>query len=145
MIKKLVHHPETVGLMTMAIMVFLMSNYNLVWRYGFGNHHLQHEMVIYPIALTLVFLVKTYISVPLVKHLHKRIEWLEKRPRHISMPFLVITSNTLIVIAVMTFVFKNYLPSHYFEDYLLNWIRSFIVAVPVFFFIVRPTVTKIIS
>lgn len=144
-VKKLVHHPEIIGLMTTILMVFIMSNYNLVWRYGFGNHHLKHEMVIYPISLVLVFLVKTYISLPLVKYLHKQVNWLKNRPRHISMPFLVISSNTLIVIAVMTFLFKNYLPSHYFADYLRNWMRSFIVAIPVFFFVVRPIVTKIIG
>lgn len=144
MLRKIIHHPEASGLAVMATMVFCMSNYNLVWRYGFGNHHFQHEAVIYPIALTLVFLTKKFISAPIVGHLHKRSQWLSQRPRHISFPFLIISCNTLIVIAVTTLVFKNYMPSHYLFDYLRNWIRAFVVAIPVFFFIVRPLVTRFV-
>lgn len=145
MFRKIVHHPETTGLVTMATMVFLMSNYNLVWRFGFGNHHFRHELFVYPIALTLVFMVKKFISAPLVTKLHQHLGWLQSRPRHISFPFLVITINTLIVIAVTTFLFKNYMPSRYILDYLRNWIRAFVAAIPVFFFIVRPLVTKFVG
>lgn len=145
MIRKIIHHPETMGLATMALMVFFMSNYNLVWRYGFGNHHFRREMIAYPVALIIVFFVKTYISAPLAGLLHNRFGWLQSRPRHISFPFLIIVFNTLIVIAVTTLLFKNYMPSHYFVDYLINWIRAFIAAIPIFFFIARPIATRFVK
>lgn len=145
MIGKLVHHSETIRLLTMGTMVFFMSNYNLFWQSGFSSDHFRKELFVYPFSLVLVFCVRTFISIPVVKFLHKKIQWLENKPRHISFPFLVITCNTAVVIAVTTLLFKNYLPTRYFQDYLHNWILAFLAAIPLFFFVVRPTVTLFVN
>lgn len=144
MIRKIIHHPEAIGIATMATMVFLMSNYNMLWRFGFAHYTFKREMVIYPIVFCVVFIVKNMISAPIVAKIHQHSVWLQQRPRHISFPILVITVNITIVMAIMTYFTRNYIPNHYFTSYVMNWLHTVIVAIPLFFFVVRPIIKKVI-
>ncbi|KRM92667.1 hypothetical protein FC80_GL001605 [Liquorilactobacillus cacaonum DSM 21116] len=129
----------------MATMVFLMSNYNMLWRFGFAKYTFKKEIMIYPLAFCIVYLVKRFISGPVVAHLHSKSLWLGAQKKSISFPMLTILCNVTIVIAIMTLLTKNYLPHHIVRSYFFNWLHTIIVAIPVFFFIVRPLVIKVIK
>lgn len=142
MLKKVIHHPETIGLVIMATMVFFMSNYNMLWRFGIHNYSIKKEIMLYPIIFISVFIVKKIISVPIVKMIHNNFQWTVWISKEISFPFLVIVFNSTIIMAVTTYLTHNYIEGHFFTNYIVNWFRSAIVAIPLFFFVVRPLILR---
>lgn len=68
MLKKVIHHPETIGLVIMATMVFFMSNYNMLWRFGIYNYSVKKELIIFPVILIAVYIVKKYFQSQLLDY-----------------------------------------------------------------------------
>lgn len=68
MLKRVIHHPETIGLVIMATMVFFMSNYNMLWRFGIYNYSVKKELFIFPVIFVAVYIVKKYFQSQLLDY-----------------------------------------------------------------------------
>ncbi|MCO0816670.1 hypothetical protein [Lactococcus lactis] len=145
MLKRFIHHPETIGLVIMATMVFFMSNYNMLWRFGIYNYSVKKELFIFPVIFVAVYIVKKIFSVPVVRLLHNKSQWLSNISKDISFPLLVIIFNSTIIMAISTYLTHNYIENHFFISYLINWSRSAIVAIPLFFFVVQPLIHRLFN
>ncbi|MCT0001146.1 hypothetical protein [Weissella cibaria] len=142
--KKLLHHPNTMTWLFISTMVAIMSTYNTIIRYGVSEIILEKVFTFYPLIVIFVYLLRTYVTLPLVLKLHKYLPSFitNNIPNHISVPTLVITFNVSIMMVWFTETHRHLYPQ-FISGYLGNWAKTFFVAVPVFFFIVRPTLLAI--
>ena len=60
------------------------------------------------------------------------------------MPLLVITGNVSIMMAILTETHRQLYPL-FLPGYIDNWAKTFFVAIPLFFFIVRPAIIYIFN
>jgi hypothetical protein len=137
----MLHHPNTMSWAFISIMVAIMASYNTIIRYGFSEQMLEKVFIIYPLIVIFIYALRTYITLPLVLKVHNYFPTIitNSIPRHISVPTLVITFNVSIMMAeIHRQLYPQILPG-----YLGNWMKTFFVAIPVFFFVVRPTLITI--
>lgn len=139
LLKKLLHHPNTMPWVFISTMVAIMASYNTVIRYGFSERMLAKVFTIYPLIVIFIYFLRTYVTLPLALKIHKYFPTFitNKIPQHISTTILVITFNVSIMMVWFTETHRQLYP-HFISGYLGNWAKTFFVAIPVFFFIVRP-------
>lgn len=145
-LRTLVHHPTTLALALVSTMVMFMLTYNTVIRYGFSWPILLNVIKIYPLAVIFIYCLRTYVTLPLVIRLHHYFPQAisNKIPRHITVPLLVITGNVSIMMAILTETHRQLYPL-FLPGYIDNWAKTFFVAIPLFFFIVRPAIIYIFN
>lgn len=124
----------------MALMVFILMNYNMIWNYGLANYPAKKVLIIYPFSFILVFLVKNIVSFPIAKYIHRSKLIKNKDRIHITFPLWIIILNSLICLGLSTYLTHNYPAGHFYSSYAFYWIRTIIVALPLFFYLVRPQV-----
>ena len=144
LLKNLLHHPNTMTWMFISTMVAIMASYNTIIRYGFSEIILEKVFSVYPLIVICVYLLRTYVTLPLVMKIHEYCPKFitNKIPHHISVPTLIITFNVSIMMILFTQTHSQLYPN-FISGYFGNWAKSFFVAIPVFFFIVRPTILAI--
>ncbi len=110
----------------------------------FSERMLAKVLIIYPLIVIFIYCLRTYVTLPLVLRIHNYFPTIitNKVPRHISVPTLVITFNVSIMMILFTEMHRQLYPQ-FFSGYLGNWVKTFFVVIPVFFFIVRPTLITI--
>lgn len=140
MVKIFLKNNTLEGILTMAVMVFLLMNYNMIWNYGFAHYPIKKVLLIYPFSFTLVFLVKNIVSFPMTKYIHRSKLIKNKEKKHITFPLWVITINSMICLGLSTYLTHNYPAGHFYSSYIFYWTRTIIVALPLFFYFVRPQV-----
>lgn len=144
LLKRTLHHPNTMPWAFISTMVAIMASYNTIIRYGFSERMLEKVFIMYPFIVIFIYCLRTYVTLPLVLRIHNYFPTIitNKVPRHISVPTLVITFNVSIMMILFTEMHRQLYPQ-FFSGYLGNWVKTFFVAIPVFFFIVRPTLITI--
>ncbi|MBU7567981.1 hypothetical protein KGP39_04230 [Weissella hellenica] len=144
LLKRMLHHPNTMSWAFISIMVAIMASYNTIIRYGFSEQMLEKVFIIYPLIVIFIYALRTYVTLPLVLKVHNYFPTIitNSIPRHISVPTLVITFNVSIMMVWFTEIHRQLYPQ-FLPGYLGNWMKTFFVAIPVFFFVVRPTLITI--
>lgn len=142
--KHLLHHPSTMILTLLSTMVAIMLSYNIIIRYGISWSILLTILIIYPFVVVFIYSLRKYITLPLVTYLHHYFPKIFKTwvPSNISVPFFVIAANVTVMMSIFTETHRHMYPV-FFTGFIANWAKTFFVAIPVFFFIVRPTVAYI--
>ena len=142
----LFHHPNTMPWIIISTMVAIMATYNTVIRYGLSAKMLLRVLIIYPLIVIFIYCLRTYITLPISLKLHDYFPSIitRKVPKTISVPLLVITFNVSIMMIWFTEMHRQLYPQ-FVSGYFGNWIKTFFVAVPVFFFIVRPSLITIFN
>lgn len=138
-------HRNTEGLLCTSIMVFILINYNMFWNFGLSEYPLSKVFIIYPFILLLSLVVKKIISFPLTEKLHASSLLRLNKSKHVTFPLMIITLNSIICIAISTYLTHTYQSGHYTYYYLLYWSRTIIVSIPLFFFVVKPQVKFYLS
>lgn len=140
------HNPNTMPWVFISTMVAIMATYNTVIRYGFSEKMLLRVWMIYPFIVVFIYCLRTYVTLPIALKLHQYFPSLVSRkvPKTISVPLLVITFNVSVMMVWFTEMHRQLYP-HFISGYFGNWVKTFFVAVPVFFFIVRPSLIAIIN
>ena len=143
-LKKVLHHPNTMPWTFIGTMVAIMASYNTIIRYGFSERMLEKVFIIYPLIVIFIYCLRTYVTLPLALKLHNYFPTViaNNIPKKISVPMLVITFNVSIMMIWFTEIHRQLYPQ-FVPGYLGNWVKTFFVAIPVFFFIVRPTLITI--
>lgn len=144
LLKRMLHHPNTMSWAFISIMVAIMASYNTIIRYGFSEKMLEKVFIIYPLIVIFIYALRTYVTLPIVLKVHNYFPTIitNSIPRHISVPTLVITFNVSIMMVWFTEIHRQLYPQ-FLPGYLGNWMKTFFVAIPVFFFVVRPTLITI--
>lgn len=144
LLKKILHHPNTMPWAFISTMVAIMASYNTIIRYGFSERVLEKVFIIYPLIVIFIYCLRTYVTLPLVLRIHNYFPTVitNNIPRHISVPILVITFNVSIMMVWFTETHRQLYP-YFLSGYLGNWVKTFFVAIPIFFFVVRPTLLTI--
>lgn len=144
LLKRTLHHPNTMPWAFISTMVAIMASYNTIIRYGFSEKMLEKVFIIYPLIVIFIYCLRTYITLPIVLKIHSYFPTIltNNIPRHISVPVLVITFNVSIMMVLFTKMNRQLYPQ-FLSGYLGNWVKTFFVAIPVFFFVVRPTLVNI--
>ncbi|CAH1852381.1 hypothetical protein [Convivina praedatoris] len=143
--RRILHHPNTLSWLLITTMVAIMVSYNSIIRYGFSEKIFFKILIIYPFAVVLVYALRTYFTLPLAIQLHKYFpnNFQKYMPPKITVPLLVITFNVTVMMAIFTELNYKLYP-HFISGYIGNWEKTFIVVIPVFFFIVRPIITAVL-
>lgn len=143
---KLLHHPNTLPWVIISTMVAIMASYNIIIRYGLSEKMFLRIIIVYPIIVTFIYYLRTYVTLPIALMLHQYFPSIvtQRVPKHISVTLLVIAFNVSIMMVLFTEMHRQLYPS-FLPSYFANWFKTFFVAVPVFFFIVRPSIIYIFS
>lgn len=143
---RILHHPNTVVVTLVSTMVMIMLSYNTIIRYGVSWPVILTILKIYPLAVLFIYCLRTYVTLPLVLKLHDYFphHFNQVIPRHVSIPFFVITGNVSVMMVILTETHRKLYP-YFVSGFVGNWTKTFFVAVPVFFFIVRPTIDFIFN
>ncbi len=140
MVKNFLKNNNLEGNITMALMVFILVNYNMLWNYGLAHYSFKKMIIVYPFSFILVFLVKNIVSFPMTKYIHRH-QWIKRQEKlHITFPLGIIIINSLICLGLSTYLTHNYQEGYFVSSYAWYWIRTIIVALPLFFYLVRPQV-----
>lgn len=141
---RILHHPNTVAITLVSTMVMIMLSYNTIIRYGVSWPVIFTILKIYPMTVLFIYCLRTYVTLPLVLKLHDYFPnyFTKVIPRHVSIPFFVITGNVSVMMVILTETHRTLYP-YFIPGYVGNWVKTFFVAVPVFFFIVRPVIDYI--
>lgn len=141
---KLLHHPNALPWVLISTMVAIMASYNILIRYGLSEKMFMRVIIMYPIIVTFIYYLRAYVTLPIALKLHQYFPSIvtTRIPKHISVTLLVIAFNVSIMMILFTEMHRQLYPS-FFPSYFANWGKSFFVAVPVFFLIVRPTMIYI--
>ncbi|CAM3136094.1 hypothetical protein [Leuconostoc rapi] len=143
---KILHHPNTLPWVLISTMVAIMASYNTIIRYGLSEKMFMRVIIVYPIIVAFIYYLRAYVTLPIALKLHQYFpSVITKRiPKHISVTLLVIAFNVSIMMVLFTEMHRQLYPS-FFPSYFDNWVKTFFVAVPVFFLIVRPTLIYIFN
>lgn len=143
---KLLHHPNTMPWVFVGIMVAVMSSYNTIIRYGFSEKMLLRVAIVYPFVVMFIYYLRTYVSLPIAMMLHRYFPTILTKnvPKHVSVTVLVITFNVSVMMVWFTEIHRQLYP-HFILGYVGNWAKTFFVAIPLYFFIVRPITLKLFN
>ncbi|HBP97915.1 hypothetical protein [Leuconostoc lactis] len=138
---RILHHPNTVAIVLLSTMVMIMLSYNTIIRFGLSWPIVMTILKVYPLAVLFIYCLRTYVTLPLVLKLHNYFpkHFTTVVPRHVSIPVLVIAGNVSVMMVILTETHRQLYP-YFIPGYFGNWAKTFFVAVPVFFFIVRPAI-----
>lgn len=138
---KVLHHPNTLPWVLISTMVAIMASYNTVIRYGFSESMFLRILIVYPFIVAFIYYLRAYVTLPIALKLHQYFPSIvtERIPKHVSVPLLVIAFNVSVMMVWFTEMHRQLYP-HFLLGYFDNWIKTFFVAVPVFFFIVHPAI-----
>lgn len=138
---KLLHHPDTPVWTLICTMVAIMASYNTVIRYGFSEKMFLRILIVYPLIVIFIYCLRTFVTLPIVLKLHNYFPNIIKInvPVQVSIPLLVIWFNVSIMMVLFTFIHHTLYP-HFLIGYIGNWIKTFFVAVPIFFFVTKPLI-----
>ncbi len=141
---QLLHHPSTIVITLLSTMVAIMLSYNIIMRYGISWHVFSTILILYPFVVVFIYSLRRYVTLPLVTYLHQYFPKIFKTwiSAHVSVPFFVIAANVTVMMSIFTETHRHMYPV-FFTGFLSNWAKTFFVAIPVFFFIARPTVVYI--
>ncbi|CAK1229722.1 hypothetical protein LMG30237_ALEAABJJ_00304 [Fructobacillus tropaeoli] len=141
---KLLHHPNTLAWVFPIVMVAIMSTYNTVIRFGFSEKKLERVWLMYPVIVVFIYCLRTFVTLPITMRLHKHYPKFIKN--HLSesytVPLTVMMLNVSIMMLWLTEMYHRLYPQ-FLPGYLMNWVKTFFVAVPIFFLIVRPIILAI--
>lgn len=143
-LKKMLHHPNTMTWVLISTMVAIMISYNTIIRYGFSGQMLEKVFIVYPLIVIFIYYLRKYVTLPFALALHQYFPNIitDKIPEHVTVPMLVITFNVSVMMVWFTEMHRQLYP-HFLSGYLNNWPRTFFVALPVFFFVVRPVLDAV--
>ena len=146
LMSRILHHPNTVAITIVSTMVMIMLSYNTIIRYGVSWPVILTILKIYPLTVLFIYCLRTYVTLPLVLKLHDFFphHFNKVIPRHVSIPFFVITGNVTVMMVILTETHRNLYP-YFVPGFVGNWAKTFFVAGPVFFFIVRPIIDYIFN
>lgn len=138
------HHPSTMTWFIISTMVAIMATYNTVIRYGFSEKMLFRVLIVYPFIVMFIYWLRAYVTLPIALKLHTYFPSIitNRVPKSISIPLFVIALNVSIMMIWFTQMHRQLYP-HFVAGYFGNWLKTFCVAIPVFFFIVHPSLIKI--
>lgn len=139
-VKKILNSSNTASIICMAIMVFFLVNYNMVWNKGLSDYSIAKVLQVYPFVFLLSFIVKKLISLPLTNKIHEHPKLKDNKKISIAVPLTIVIINSLVCLAISTYVTHNYHEGLFFKYYLFYWIRSIVIAIPLLFFLVKPRV-----
>lgn len=125
-------------------MVGIMSTYNTVIRFGFSEKRLERTWLMYPIMVIVIYCLRTFVTLPLTMRLHKHYPaFIRSRfSEDYTVPFTVIMLNVTVMMLWLTEMYHRLYPE-FLPGYLMNWVKTFFVAVPTFFFVVRPIILSL--
>lgn len=136
-----IHHPNILAWFFIASMVAIMATYNTVIRYGFDTNRLTHLLFVYPLIVIFIYCLRTYITLPLVLKIYPINA---KVSRSVGIPFCVIMLNVSVMMLLFTFTHKL-VQNNFLLSYFENWVKTVFVAIPVFFFVVRPAISNLFT
>lgn len=138
---QLLHHPDTPVWTLICTMVAIMASYNTVIRYGFSEKMFLRILIVYPLIVVFIYCLRTFVTLPIVLKLHNYFPNIIKInvPVQVSIPLLVIWFNVSIMMVLFTVIHHTLYP-HFVIGYIGNWIKTFFVAVPIFFFVAKPLI-----
>ncbi|GAO99223.1 hypothetical protein [Fructobacillus ficulneus] len=138
---KLLHHQKTLAWVFVASMTAIMLTYNMSIRFGLSEKIILHIMMLYPIEVVIVYCLRTYFSLPLVLRAHRYYPGLitENIPAWVSRTASVMLLNVTVMMAGFTALNQQLYPD-FLPSFAENWVKSYFVAVPVFFLVVRPLI-----
>ena len=104
---KLLHHPNTLPWVIISTMVAIMASYNIIIRYGLSEKMFLRIIIVYPIIVTFIYYLRTYVTLPIALMLHQYFPSIvtQRVPKHISVTLLVIAFNVSIMMS--PFKLKN--------------------------------------
>lgn len=143
---RLLHHPNTMPWVFISTMVAIMASYNTIIRYGLSEKMFLRVGIVYPFIVIFIYYLRTYVTLPIALRLHKYFPNIITTliPKHISITLLVIMFNVSIMMVWFT-EFHRQLYPNFLPGYFGNWVKTFFVAVPVFFLVVRPSILSIFN
>ncbi|MGX7051691.1 hypothetical protein [Leuconostoc palmae] len=141
---QVLHHPNTLVVTILSTMVMIMLSYNTIIRYGISLSVILTIVKVYPAAVIFIYYLRRFVTLPLVLRLHDFYPniFSKMAPRHVTIPFLVIAGNVSVMMVILTETHRSLYPL-FLQGYIDNWFKTFLVAVPLFFFIVRPLIILI--
>lgn len=86
-----------------------------------------------------VFVIKEWVTTPIVKKVHKHVLAKVKHNKRHTVPFLTIFINSGIITLLLLWVSQMY-PNNLLTVFLDTWEKKLIILIPLFFLFLRPVI-----
>lgn len=131
-------HTIFMCMVTTMVCVSFFTTMGLSW------HTMQRISLMLLIMWPVAFTIKQWVTMPIVRRIHKHVlPEVGNKQRH-TFPLFVILINSGLITFLLLVIDQIY-PSHFLATFLDTWEKKLMVLIPLFFFILRPSIEWLIS
>ncbi|AIG65187.1 Putative integral inner membrane protein [Weissella tructae] len=132
-------HTIFMCMVTTMVCVSFFTTMEISW------HTMQRISLMLLIMWPVAFSIKQWVTMPIVRRIHEHVlpAAVENKKRH-TFPLFVILINSGLITFLLLAVAQIY-PSDFLATFLDTWEKKLMVLIPLFFFVLRPSIEWLIS